>query len=81
MSGNALIPLNQEVILGRWEKKSVVEQVIGIPFLIRIPVLRYIFGTVTRQQESTHVCVAVKASLLNTSKPEELNTGVLKRIK
>ena len=81
VSGNALIPLNQEVILGRWEKKSVVEQVIGIPFLIRIPVLRYIFGTVTRQQESTHVCVAVKASLLNTSKPEELNTGVLKRIK
>ena len=81
VSGNALIPLNKEVILGRWEKKSVVEQVIGIPFLIRIPILRYIFGTVTRQQENTHVCVAVKASLLNTSKPEQLDTGILKRIK
>lgn len=81
VSGNALIPLNKETILGRWEKKSIVEQVIGIPFLIRIPILRYIFGTVTRQQENTHVCVSVKASLLNTAKPEQLNTGILKRIK
>ena len=81
VSGNALIPLNEEVILGKWQKKSIVEQVIGVPFLIRIPVLRYIFGTVTRQQEVTHVCVSVKASLLNTAKPEQLHTGILKRIK
>ena len=81
VSGNALIPLNQEVILGKWEKKTIVEQIIGIPFLIRIPFLRYIFGTVTRQQENTHVCVSVKASLLNTAKPEQLDTGILKRIK
>ena len=81
VSGNALIPLNEEIILGSWQKKSIVEQVIGIPYLIRIPVLRYIFGTVTRQEETAHVCVAVKASLLNTAKPEQFNTGILKRIK
>lgn len=81
VSGNVLIPLNQEIVLGKWKKTAVVEQVIGIPFLIRIPVLRYLFGTVTRQKENIEVCVTVNASLLNTAKPSDFGAGFLKRIK
>ena len=81
VSGNLLIPLNQETIVGKWKKHSVVEQVIGIPFLIRIPVLRYLFGTVTRQKENIDVCVTVTASLLNTAAPSDVGAGFMKRIK
>lgn len=81
VSGNVLIPLNQETVLGKWKKSTVVEQMIGIPFLIRIPVLRYLFGTVTRQKESIDVCVTVNASLLNTARPAKICPGFLNRLK
>ena len=81
VSGNLLIPLDKETIVGQWKKHTVVEQVIGIPFLVNIPVLRYLFGTVTRQKENIDVCVTVTASLLNTARPTDVGAGFMKRIK
>ena len=81
VSGTVLIPLHTEVILGRWQKKSMVEQTIGMPFLSKIPLVGYLFSTVTKQQESIQVCVSVRASLLNTARPEKITPGILTRIK
>lgn len=81
INGNILIPLNKEVLLGAWDKESEVEQVIGIPWLSRIPVLRYLFSTVTTVKEKTHVCVTVRATILDASKPEELANGELFQLK
>ena len=81
INGNMLIPLNREVILGEWNKESEVEEVIGIPWLSEIPVLRYLFSTVTTVKEKTRVYVTVNARLLDASKPEELARGELFQIK
>ncbi|MBE6356867.1 MAG: hypothetical protein E7058_07105 [Lentisphaerae bacterium] len=81
INGNILIPLNKEVILGRWEKVSEVEQVIGVPWLSDIPVLRYFFSTVTSVKEKTRVYVAVNARLFNAAKPGKLENGKLMQLK
>ncbi len=81
INGNCLIPLDKEVILGSWEKESNVTQIIGVPWLSEIPILRYFFSTETTAVEDTRVYVTVTAGLLNTSKPEGLEVGVLKQMK
>jgi hypothetical protein len=81
LNGNCLIPLHKEIVLGRWEKISEVKQIIGVPWLSEIPILRYLFSTETTVKEQTRVYVTVKASLLNTAKPDGLDVGVLKKMK
>ena len=81
INGNMLIPLYEDVIIGSWEKESEVEQVIGVPFLSEIPILRYLFSTVTSVTEKTRVYVAVNAGLLDTSAPEPLMDGKLLKLK
>ena len=81
LQGNMLIPLNKEIILGRWDKSSEVEQNIGAPWLSDIPVLRYLFGTVTTVKENTRVYVSVTAKLLDSAKPEKLVSGELCKLK
>ncbi len=81
INGNCLIPLDKETVLGRWEKESTVTQVIGVPWLSEIPILRYLFSTETAAVEKTHVYATVHASLLNTSMPDGISAGVLKKIK
>lgn len=81
ISGNCLIPLDKEFLLGRWEKESKVTQIIGVPWLSDIPVLRYLFSTETESIEKTHVCVTVTAKLLNSSRPDGMSAGILKKIK
>ena len=65
---------NKETILGSWEKESEVEQVIGVPWLCEVPILRYLFSTVTTVKEKSKVYVSVNARLLNGAKPEKLET-------
>ena len=80
---NMLIELDREIILARWDKTQTVEQVVGIPYLCKIPYLRYLFGTVTRQQEKVRMYVTVTATMLNTAVPGnfKLASGELCRIK
>ena len=81
INGSMLIPLNKEIILGKWNKESEVEQNIGMPWLSDIPVLRYLFGTVTTVKETTRVYVSVIARVLNTSKPADFANGQLFKLK
>ena len=81
ISGDSLIPLGREVVLGRWSRQQEVEQTIGVPWLCRIPILKYLFSTTTTSREHTEVYLTVTATLLNTAKPDGMKVGELKRIK
>lgn len=81
ITGNSLIALKQEVILGRWELDQLVEQVIGVPWLCDIPILKYLFSTTTASREKTRVYLTVIARLLDTARPNGMKTGELHRIK
>lgn len=81
IKGNSLIALKREVVLGSWDLDQKVEQVIGVPWLCNIPILKYLFSTTTVSREKTKVCLTVTARLLNTAKPDGMNVGELHRIK
>ena len=83
IQGNSLIELNREIVLGRWSKIQHVEQTIGVPFLGKIPLLKYLFSTTTSSEEKTDVYLTVTASVLNTSKSNvpELLPGELHIVK
>ncbi|MBE6371623.1 MAG: hypothetical protein E7055_06070 [Lentisphaerae bacterium] len=78
--GNTLLSLNKEMILSQWEKEQDVKQTIGIPWLSKIPYLGYLFGTTTTSREKIHVCLTVRAEILNTAKPDGPSVGVLTKI-
>ena len=78
--GNTLLSLNKEMILSQWEKEQEVKQTIGIPWLSKIPYLGYLFGTTTTSREKIHVCLTVRAEILNTAKPGGPAVGVLTKI-
>jgi len=66
-STNMLIPLNAEAIVGRWDEVQEVEQTIGIPWLVRVPILKYLFGTTTTSTEKVSLYLTAHARLMNTS--------------
>ena len=78
--GNALLDLNKEMILAQWDKEQDVKQTIGIPWLAKIPYLGYLFGTTTTSREKIHVCLTMKAEIMNTAKPEGMAAGTLTKI-
>ena len=67
-AGAATLGLGREKVLTVYEKENDVEQTIGLPILCRIPVLKYLFSTVTSIKERTYVIVTAEAVLLH---PEE----------
>lgn len=67
-AGAASLGLGQEKVLTVYEKENDVEQTIGLPILCRIPVIKYLFSTVTSIKERTYVIVTAEAVLLH---PEE----------
>lgn len=81
INGESLIPLGREVILGRWALEQEVEQTIGVPWLCRIPFIKYLFSTTTTSREHTEVYLSVTATLLNTAKPDGMRVGELKQIR
>ena len=81
MDTNLSIPLREDKIIASWDKVDEVEQRIGVPYLMDMPVLKYIFGTVTKNKEKTKVYLVVSAKLLDGSKPAEICEGKLFNIK
>ena len=67
---------NQEKLLMNWERVSEVEQTIGIPFLCELPILKYIFGTTTTNQEKTYYFVTARA--VPVAPDDSIPQGVLK---
>ena len=69
-----------------YEKENDVEQTIGLPILCRIPVIKYLFSTVTSIKERTYVIVTAEAILLHPEEKiaipqtESVNKDVKRRI-
>ena len=55
------LAFNKEVVLASWTRTAMVEQTIGIPFLCELPVLKYIFGTTTKNAETIRCIVVARA--------------------
>ena len=55
------LPFNEERIVAVWNRTSEVEQTVGVPFLCELPILKYIFGTTTKNQEVTRCIVTARA--------------------
>ena len=82
LSGNITMELNQEKIIASWDKLQEVEQVIGVPFLAEIPILKYLFSTTTTQEEKVKVDLTVKAEMLDTDKSfNPVKAGVLTKLR
>lgn len=77
MSSSVLLDLNGEFILGQWDSQQEVEQVIGVPFLSDIPILKYLFSTTTLQRESCRLYLSIKPRLLNTAQEHRFASGKL----
>ena len=80
INSNVLMPLKEERIIASWDREQEVEQVIGVPFLCDIPILKYLFSTTTTSVERSKVYLTVTATMLNTSKPDGMNAGEVFRI-
>lgn len=63
-AGAATLGFEREKVLTVYEKENDVEQTIGLPILCRIPVIKYLFSTVTSIKERTYVIVTAEAVLL-----------------
>ena len=85
-SGAATLAFGKEKILAVYEKENDVEQTIGLPILCRIPVLKYLFSTVTSIKERTYIVVSAEASPVDIGAEEQIfntnsaATGIDRRI-
>ncbi len=65
VSGELTLGFKTEKMLTTYVREQEVKQTVGIPFLIKIPILKYLFGTETSIKEKTHVFVTVEANLVH----------------
>mgnify|MGYP001106610043 FL=1 len=75
--GHISVQTGRERMIGRWTKELDVEQTIGVPFLCEVPVLKYVFGSTTRNKEKHFYFVSVKAELLHPDTDIAAITGRL----
>ena len=69
VGGELTLGFKTEKLLASYIKENDVEQTIGIPFLVKIPVLKYLFGTTTSIKERTCIVVTAEASLVHPDGP------------
>ena len=81
ISSNIQLDLGEEQIIAQWDKVQEIKETIGVPFLMDIPVLKYIFSTETISKEKSKVYLTIKAEVLDTGHPVKISTGTLKQIK
>ncbi|MBQ9502200.1 MAG: hypothetical protein IJU70_08600 [Lentisphaeria bacterium] len=65
VSGELTLGFKTEKLLASYVREQDVEQTVGIPFLIRIPILKYLFGTTTTVREKTYIIVTAEANLVH----------------
>ena len=65
VSGELTLGFKTEKLLASYVREQDVEQTVGIPFLVKIPVLKYIFGTTTTVKERTYIIVTAEANLVH----------------
>ena len=80
ISSNIQLELGCEQVIAQWDKMQDVKETIGVPFLMDVPILKYIFSTEVVSKEKTKVYLTIKAEVLDTGHPVHLQTGSLKQI-
>ena len=65
ISGAATLGFGQEKVLAVYEKENDVQQTIGLPILSRLPVIKYLFSTVTTIKERTYLVVSAEAEMVH----------------
>ena len=65
VSGELTLGFKTEKLLATYVREQDVEQTVGIPFLVKIPVLKYLFGTTTTIKERTYIIVTAEANLVH----------------
>ena len=63
--GELTLGFKTEKMLTSYVREQEVKQTVGIPIQVRIPVLKYLFGTETSVREKTRVFVTVEADLVH----------------
>ncbi len=79
-SGTVSVTSGNEFLLTDYVFVNEVEQTVGVPFLCELPVLKYIFGTTTRNKERTYRFVTVQAELRHPDAEIASATGRMLRI-
>ena len=85
-SGAVTLGFGKEKILAVYEKENDVEQTIGLPVLCRIPILKYLFSTVTSIKERTYIAVTAEATYVDIEakgqafNADSMATGIDRRI-
>ena len=65
ISGAATLGFGCEKVLAVYEKENDVQQTIGLPILSRLPVIKYLFSTVTTIKERTYLVVSAEAEMVH----------------
>ncbi len=71
------IQTGEERLLNRWIREMEVEQTIGVPLLCELPILKYLFGTTTRNREKVFCFLAAEAELVHPDTDISRITGTL----
>ncbi|MDR0932384.1 MAG: hypothetical protein LBM70_05115 [Victivallales bacterium] len=64
-TGALTLGFNTEKLLSCYVKETEAEETIGIPFLSKIPILKYLFGTTTTIKEKIYIVVTAEAVLVH----------------
>jgi len=64
-TGSLTLGFKTEKLLSTYTRETDAEETIGIPFLVKIPVLKYLFGTTTSLKEKTYIIVTAEANLVH----------------
>ena len=81
VSGEITLGFKTEKMLTSYVREQEVKQTVGIPFLVKIPVLKYLFGAETSIKEKTRIFVTVEANLVHpdmippTAAADKIPTG------
>ena len=70
-AGSSTLAFGKEKLLAVYEKEYDVEQTIGLPVLCRIPILKYLFSTVTSIKERTYIAVTAEATYIDINAEEQ----------
>ena len=65
ISGAATLGFGREKVLAVYEKENDVQQTIGLPILSRLPLIKYLFSTVTTIKERTYLVVTAEAEMVH----------------
>lgn len=71
LDGSMTLATGTEKLLTSYIRENDVEQTVGIPFLVKIPVLKYLFGTTTTLRERTCIIITAEATLVHPENGKE----------